>query len=218
MNRVFVVDYESSNIRSVAKALEKVADPRLDRIQVSARLSDLAQADRVVFPGQGAMAQCIRSMEETGLREALGRIIGQKPFLGICLGMQILLECSEEDGGVEAWGHFHGQVRRFSLEDAATGDQRIKIPQMGWNRVWQEQAHPLWNGIEDGSHFYFVHSYYVPMGDDLPVCGRTTCGIHDYAAALGGENLFATQFHPEKSQHDGLRMLRNFLRWDGADC
>lgn len=208
MSTVAVLDYGTSNLRSVAKALEHVAG-KSHRIIVSDDTATIRKANRLVFPGQGAIGQCMTSLRQTGLDEIVRECIGNKPYLGICLGLQTLMDSSEEDGGREGLGIIHGQVHKFPAPPAGS---HMKVPHMGWNQVRQQQAHPLWNGITDGARFYFVHSYYVAPGDDSVVAGRCDY-IVPFAAAIARDLLFATQFHPEKSQKDGLQLLENFLNW-----
>lgn len=210
MATIAVIDYGMGNLRSVAKALEFVSSAR---VEVSADPDRIRRADRIVFPGQGAIRDCIHELQRLELADAIRELIGSKPFLGICIGMQALMRRSEENEGIDALGIFAGEVRHFRhvLSPRAT----LKIPHMGWNHVWQTAAHPLWRGIADGSRFYFVHSYYVaPEHPDL-TAGATDYGI-SFTSALGRSNVFATQFHPEKSQRAGLDLLANFVRWDGA--
>ena len=209
---VAVIDYGVSNLRSVAKALEHVSGGR-HRIQVCASPEDLLAADRIVFPGQGAIGDCMQHMAARGLDQALKEAVRDKPFLGLCLGLQSLLDHSDEDGGTTGFGLFQGQVRRFpgDMHEARSGD-RLKIPHMGWNQVMPVCEHPLWEGIEADSRFYFVHSFYVVPDDPDEVAAECEYGLR-FACALARDNLFAVQFHPEKSQHDGLRLLDNFLSW-----
>lgn len=209
MATVAVLDYGTSNLRSVAKALEHVAGKH-HRITVTSEPAVIRRAARLVFPGQGAIGQCMTRLRQSGLDEIVRESIGNKPYLGICLGLQTLMDASEEDGGQTGLGIIPGQVRRFPPPAAGS---RMKIPHMGWNQVMQQQPHPLWNGIADGARFYFVHSYYVVPKDDSVVAGRCEY-IVDFAAAIAYGTLFATQFHPEKSQKDGLRLLENFLNWN----
>lgn len=215
MHTVAVVDYGSSNLRSVARALEHVGG-RGTRVLVTSSGDDLRRADRVVFPGQGAIGDCMRSLTAHGLVDALCTSIARKPFLGICLGLQSLLESSEEEPAAGGLALFSGQVIRFAarLTDPATG-QRLKVPHMGWNEVVPTRPHPLWRDIAAGSRFYFVHSYFVAPADAALVAATTTYGV-SFAAALARDSVFAIQFHPEKSQRDGLQLLENFLAWDGA--
>ncbi len=206
---IAVIDYGMGNLRSVSKALEHVA-PGL-RVVVTDAAAEIDAADRVVFPGQGAMPDCMRELDARGLRAPLLRAAASRPFLGICIGVQMLFESSEE-GHVAGLGLFRGAVRRFpdALMHDADG-ARLKVPHMGWNEVSQE-AHPLWSGIADESRFYFVHSYYVDPADPQVVKGRARHGI-PFTAAVGRDNIFAVQFHPEKSQASGLRLLENFVGW-----
>lgn len=211
MSSVAVIDYGASNLRSVSKALEFVAGSS-DRILVSQDAKEILAADRIVFPGQGAIGQCMQSLRTLGLDELVRECIATKPFLGICLGLQSLMQNSEEDGGTQGLGIVAGSVRKFSTK--ASDEQRnvYKIPHMGWNRVRQSKPHTLWNGIEDLSRFYFVHSYFVEPENKEDIAGSTDY-IVEFAAAVARENVFATQFHPEKSQHAGLQLLTNFLAW-----
>jgi len=211
MSTVAVLDYGTSNLRSVAKALENVAG-KSKRIVVTDDAGVIRAAERLVFPGQGAIGQCMTSLRQTGLDDIVRESMGEKPFLGICLGLQSLLTDSEEDGGQEGLDLIPGHVRRFPEPPAAS---QMKIPHMGWNQVRQRQPHALWKGIDDGARFYFVHSYYVMPDDPGDIAGSCEY-IVEFAAAVGRNNLFATQFHPEKSQKDGLSLLENFLGWDGS--
>ena len=210
--RIAVVDYGMGNLRSVAKALEHVAPAA--RVLVTDEPQELANADRVVFPGQGAMPDCIRELESRGLRAAVLEAASRKPFLGICIGLQMLFERSEE-GDVAGLGVFAGNVIRFP-HDKMVDEQgrKLKVPHMGWNKVHQTVPHPLWSGIEQDSRFYFVHSYFV-----APVDAELTAGTTDYptpfTSAVSAANIFAVQFHPEKSHSAGLRLLSNFVAWDG---
>ena len=211
MPLVAVIDYGMSNLRSVARALEHVADART-RIAILDRPGDILAADRIVFPGQGAMGQCMANLRERGLEQVLLQCLRNKPFLGICLGLQTLMESSEEDGGCAGLGVLAGKVLRFPAGRRDARGNLYKIPQMGWNRVQQQQPHPLWQGIDPGERFYFVHSFYVQPEDSSLIAGSTDY-ILEYTSAVARENLFATQFHPEKSQRAGLRLLQNFLAW-----
>ena len=206
MTTVAVVDYGMGNLRSVAKAIEHVAPAA--RVLVTANPADLAAADRIVVPGQGAMPDCMRELEARGLREAVIRAAGEKPFLGICIGLQMLFEHSEE-GNVPGLGILPGRVRRFPREVEAQG---LKVPHMGWNEVVQAMPHPLWSGIADGARFYFVHSYYVEPATPDVIAGSTGYGI-PFTSAVARANIVAVQFHPEKSAQAGLRLLGNFMEW-----
>jgi len=207
---IAVVDYGMGNLRSVSKALEHVAPGA--EVKVTAQPDDLRLAGRVVVPGQGAMPDCMRELRARGLSEAVIEATRTKPFLGICIGLQMLFERSDE-GGVEGLAVLPGNVRRFppGLEDDS--GNRLKIPHMGWNEVVQEMRHPLWTGIADASRFYFVHSYFVVQaGEEDTTSGRCTYGL-PFTAAVARDNIFAVQFHPEKSQAAGLQLLRNFVHW-----
>jgi glutamine amidotransferase len=207
MSVVAVVDYGMGNLRSVSKAIEHVAQG--DRVIVTADPIEVARADRVVVPGQGAMPDCMAQLAACGLRQAVINAAATKPFLGICIGLQMLFEHSEE-GDVAGLGILAGRVRRFpAAETVAKG---LKVPHMGWNQVGQAEAHPLWQGIADRSRFYFVHSYYVEPATPETIAGSTDYGI-PFTSAVARDNIFAVQFHPEKSAQAGLQLLGNFMRW-----
>ncbi|MFO1346851.1 MAG: imidazole glycerol phosphate synthase subunit HisH [Rhodocyclaceae bacterium] len=207
---IAVVDYGMGNLRSVAKALEHVAGGK--PVAVTADPAVLAAAERVVVPGQGAMPDCMRELEERGLRQAVIEAAATKPFLGICIGQQMLFEHSEE-GDVPGLGILRGQVKRFPAEKMHLPDgQKLKVPHMGWNEVRQSGPHPLWRGIADGARFYFVHSYYVAPDDAVCIAGTTEYGI-PFTSACARDNIFAVQCHPEKSAQAGLQLLSNFIDW-----
>ena len=208
MKTVTVIDYGMSNLRSVSKALELIAGKDW-QVQVSDKADVIEQADKVVFPGQGAIGNCMTLLNQTGLADAIIQSIDTKPFLGICLGLQTLLTTSEESGGTAGFNWINGTVRRF-IEPQG---ERLKIPHMGWNQVEQTQSHPLWTNIADNSRFYFVHSYYVDPENSSFVAGTTAYGGTNFSAAVARDNVFAVQFHPEKSQDIGLTLLKNFLEW-----
>lgn len=210
MATIAVIDYGMGNLRSVAKALELVG---CGRVEMSADPDRLRRAARLVFPGQGAIRDCMSELQRLELIDALAELVQTKPFLGICIGLQALMRRSDESGGVEALGLFAGEARH--LGSAVAPKHALKIPHVGWNRVRQTRAHPLWHGIPDRSRFYFVHSYYVAPEDPALIAGTTDYGI-TFTSALGRGNVFATQFHPEKSQRVGLDLLANFAGWDGA--
>jgi len=213
MAKIAVVDYGMGNLRSVAKALEHVAPD--SNVVVSSDARDIEDAERIVFPGQGAMPDCIRELEARGLREPLLRAARQKPFLGLCIGLQMLFEHSEE-GDIAGLGLLPGRVLRFPPERMRdSSGNKLKVPHMGWNQVFQQLAHPMWAGIEDGSRFYFVHSYFVEVSDPGIVAGKTYYPFA-FTSVVAQNNIFAVQFHPEKSQSAGLRLLSNFVRWDGS--
>ena len=211
MSTVAVIDYGSSNLRSVAKAVEFVAEKR-HKVIVSDRAQQIRNADRVIFPGQGAIGQCMQSLKEKGLDSVISECINNKPFLGICLGLQSLLDASDEDGGTTGLGILPGRVVRFQDNVRDEHGDICKIPHMGWNRVRRHQTHALWDGIEDGAWFYFVHSYYASPRNRHDVAATTFYTV-DFTSAAGRDNIFATQFHPEKSQKAGLKLLKNFLEW-----
>ena len=214
MERIAVIDYRMGNLRSVAKALEHVVEDAAE-VCVCRDANAIANADRVVFPGQGAIRDCMAELERHGLEAAVRDAIETRPFLGICMGQQALMESSEEHAGTRGLGILRGKVRRFPGDqtDPRTGE-RLKVPHMGWNRVHPVRSHPLWKEVEGGARFYFVHSYYVAPEDESVVAGRTSYGVA-FASALAWGNVFAVQFHPEKSQRAGLALLSNFVHWDG---
>jgi len=213
MNSIAIIDYGMGNLHSVASAFEHVAPDA--HVVVTADPTLISEADRVVLPGVGAMRDCMAEMQRVGVDEIVSTVSKDRPFLGICVGMQAMMERSEENGGVACLGLFEGEVKFFgeNLRDAS--GMRLKVPHMGWNQVHQT-THPLWANIEDASRFYFVHSYYVPttINPEL-IAGRSEYGV-DLSAAIMRDNIFATQFHPEKSQHAGLQLLKNFSEWNGA--
>jgi len=203
--KIAVVDYGMGNIRSVSKALEQVAPQYEVQVTSDARL--IRSADRVVVPGQGAMPDCMRQLVASGAREAVIEAAASKPFLGICIGLQMLFERGEE-GDTPGLGLIAGGVPRF----AGAAMQGLKVPHMGWNEVRQARPHPLWAGVADGARFYFVHSYYPQ-----PAAAAMTAATCDYGVsftcAVARDNIFAVQFHPEKSQNSGLQLLSNFVQW-----
>ena len=211
MNMIAIVDYGMGNLRSVAQALRHVA-PEAD-VRITSEIADIRAADRIVLPGQGAMPDCMRSLRESGLQDAVIEASRSKPLFGVCVGEQMLFDWSEE-GDTPGLGLLPGKVVRFRLEDRLQEDgSRFKVPQMGWNRVQQTQAHPLWSGIADNSYFYFVHSYYVAPANAADTAGETMYGA-SFACAIARDNIFATQFHPEKSAAAGLQLYKNFVHWN----
>jgi imidazole glycerol-phosphate synthase subunit HisH len=209
VSTVAVIDYGMGNLRSVCKAIEHVAPAA--RVRLASSEAEVRRADRVIFPGQGAIVACMRALQTTGMGTALLDALRNKPFLGLCLGLQALYESSEEGDGTPCLGVLPGRVRRF--EPAANGaDNTMKVPHMGWNRVHQTRAHPLWRGIPDDARFYFVHSYYADTAEDGTAVGTTDYGVR-FTSAAARENIFAVQFHPEKSQQAGLKLLANFVEW-----
>lgn len=210
MEKIAVVDYGMSNLHSVTSALNAVSNDR-QIIEVCQRAEDIDNADRVVFPGQGAAADCMKQIQACALVPVLKKAAQEKPFLGICMGMQVLMEHSEENGGTSCLGMVSGSVRRFDTNMRIEGD-RLKVPHMGWNQIQQTMDHPLWHGIHQDSYFYFVHSYYVALTHNEKAAGRTHYGI-DFTSVLAQDNIFAMQCHPEKSADNGLQLLKNFLNW-----
>ncbi len=207
-----IIDYEMGNLHSIAKAVEHVAPDT--RVLVTAEPDEILSADRVIFPGVGGIGHCMEALTRTGLDQVVREAAASRPLLGICLGMQALLESSEENGGRVCLGVIPGEVRRFSeqLSERVTGE-KLKVPHMGWNQVHHDN-HPLWSGIAQDSRFYFVHSYYAAPAHDGDRSASADYG-NSFCCALARENLFAVQFHPEKSQRAGLTLLQNFSRWDG---
>ncbi|MEW8084384.1 MAG: imidazole glycerol phosphate synthase subunit HisH [Candidatus Thiodiazotropha endolucinida] len=209
--RITVIDYGMGNLRSVAKAVEHVAAGN-DEVLVTDDPELILASDRVVFPGQGAARDCMAAISDHHLNRAVLDAAQSKPFLGICMGQQVLLEFSEENNGTELMGLIEGRVRRFPGGTAPDGEA-LKIPHMGWNQVHQGYDHPLWAGIGQDSRFYFVHSYYVDPEQQALVAATTDYGVR-FASAIADRNLFAVQFHPEKSADAGLHLLRNFISWN----
>ncbi|MEP7155851.1 MAG: imidazole glycerol phosphate synthase subunit HisH [Betaproteobacteria bacterium] len=211
MKKLVVVDYGMGNLRSVAKAFEFVARESASDIDVSISSSpaDVKAADRVVFPGQGAMPDCMRYLRESGLEGAVRDAAASKPFFGVCVGMQMLFDRSEE-GDTPGLGIFSGTVKRFRPNDPA-----LKVPHMGWNEVEQTASHTLWQDISASERFYYVHSYYCEPSDTGVTMATTNYSGH-FTAAIARANIFATQFHPEKSHRAGLALYRNFLSWQPA--
>ena len=223
--KLAVVDYGMGNLRSVSQAVQHVAAGSGFDVVVTSAAQDVLDADRVVLPGQGAIADCMNELAASGMLEAVLRAAAEKPLFGVCVGMQMLLDRSEEgrDGkGTGGLGLIPGEVLKFDLAGRTQPDgSRFKVPQMGWNQVYQPdlggaggaQAHPMWAGVPDGSYYYFVHSFYARPSD-----ARHTAGEADYGgrftAAVARDNIFATQFHPEKSADHGLALYRNFLHWN----
>lgn len=225
LKKIAVVDYGMGNLRSVSQAVQHVAQDSGFEVVVTSRAEDVMAAERVVLPGQGAIADCMRELAESGMQEAVLHAAAHKPLFGVCVGMQMLLTHSDEgqpgDGGAGTAGLnlIPGEVHKFDLAGQTQPDgSRYKVPQMGWNQVYQAGAesgksHPVWAGVPDGAYFYFVHSFYAHPSD-----ARHTAGFADYGArftaALARDNIFATQFHPEKSADHGLALYRNFLHWN----
>lgn len=213
MSTVAVIDYGMGNLHSVAKALEHVAPDA--GVSVTSDPAVIHAADRVVFPGVGAIRDCMAGIRRLGIDVLVREAIQQKPVLAICVGMQALMTHSEENGGVDCINLLPGQVRYFGADLHDAGGKRLKVPHMGWNEVVQTMHHPLWQGIAQGSRFYFVHSYYVTAEHREGVAATCDYGVM-FDAVLTGKNLFAVQFHPEKSHTAGLQLLENFMNWNGS--
>ncbi|UZE97026.1 imidazole glycerol phosphate synthase subunit HisH [Alkalimarinus alittae] len=211
MNTVAVIDYGMGNLHSVSKAIEHVAPEA--KVIVTSDASLIREADRVVLPGVGAIRDCMAEIQRLGVDKLVREVSQDRPFLGICVGMQALMQHSEENNGVDCIGLLPGRVKYFGDPLMEEGT-KLKVPHMGWNKVRQVQSHPLWQGINDDERFYFVHSFYVAMEQASYVMGRSHYG-KSIDAAVGHENIFAVQFHPEKSQHSGLALLKNFVQWNG---
>ncbi|WP_416760846.1 imidazole glycerol phosphate synthase subunit HisH [Roseateles sp. So40a] len=209
---VAVVDYGMGNLRSVSQAVMAAAQDQGVRVVITARPEEVYAAERVVLPGQGAMRDCMRELHESGLQEAVLDAAARKPLMGVCVGMQMLLDHSEEQD-TPGLGLIPGRVKRFRLEGQLQPDgSRYKVPQMGWNRVHQTRAHPVWGEVADESWFYFVHSFYAETSDPRDSAGQSDYGTR-FTCAVARDNIFATQFHPEKSAASGLALYRNFLHW-----
>jgi len=202
VQRIAIIDYVMGNVRSVQKAIELVSPD--DEVLLTHDKTYIENSDRVVFPGQGAIGSCMKVLNEMDLTNSIKQAASEKPFLGICLGLQMLFDWSEENGGTNGLSIFNGTVNHFQADE-------LKVPHMGWNTVRQTKEHILWEGIKDNARFYSVHSYYANPLSDLEV-GSTNYGI-DFCSAAAKDNIFAVQFHPEKSQRDGLKLLENFTNW-----
>lgn len=215
MSTVAVIDYGMGNLHSVSKALEK-ADPAR-RVLVTADPEQIQGADHVVLPGVGAIRDCMAEIRRLGLEPVIHQVAGQgTPLLGVCVGMQAMMEYSAENDGTRCLGLLPGKVQAFpkDMRDPRS-EERLKIPHMGWNQVYPQVEHPLWQNIANGARFYFVHSYYVePAAPDI-IAASCNYGI-PFTCAVAKGNVFAVQFHPEKSQHAGLQLYANFLNWDGS--
>jgi glutamine amidotransferase len=214
--QIAVIDLGVGNLRSVKQALNAVAADA--DVVVTSDPAVIDSADRVVMPGQGAVGTWFAALHDRQLEAVVRSSLANKPMLGICVGMQALFDYCEEDGGIDGLGLFQGSVRHFSnFHTDSSSRSRLKIPQMGWNQVIQTQDHALWHGIKDQSHFYFVHSFCANMASDADshfIYGEANYG-HDFIAAVARDNVFAVQFHPEKSHDDGLKLLKNFTQWNG---
>ena len=208
---IAVVDYGMGNLRSVSKAIEYVASDKT--VLVTSNPEEVHAAERVVFPGQGAMPECMQELDGRGLHEAVVSAAKTKPFLGICIGLQMLFDHSEE-GDAKGLGLLEGNVKKFALENVTdAAGEKLKVPHMGWNQVYQyDKPHPMWQGIASGERFYFVHSYYVSLEDEASAMGYGEYP-NKFTCAVAQDNIFAVQFHPEKSAQAGLQLLRNFVNW-----
>ncbi len=211
MNLV-IIDYGMGNLHSAHKAVEKVAAGR-KTVAISSDPEVIRKAERVILPGVGAMRDCMAEMTNTGLLPVITECLKNKPFLGICVGFQALMQSSEENGGVDCLGHFQGQVKYFGNHLVDSNNQRLKVPHIGWNQVQPTQDHALWQGISAAEYFYFVHSYYVTAKQAEQRLASCTYGAIEFDAALVDNNVAAVQFHPEKSAAAGLQLLDNFLNW-----
>ena len=213
MQRIVVLDYGMGNLHSVASALQKVAPG--EEVVLASTPEQAEGADRILVPGVGAIRDCMAGFEQAGFEPLLrDAIAAEIPVLGICVGMQIMMRHSEENNGVDCLDIFPQPVKFFG-NDLTEAGERLKVPHMGWNQVRQVRPHPLWANIADGSRFYFVHSFYIPAADNDALTGQTDYGV-SLAAAMGRNNLFVTQFHPEKSAAAGLQLLENFVGWNGV--
>ncbi len=212
MNSVAVIDYGMGNLRSVSKALEHVSPAASVHVTNDPKL--IAEADRVVFPGVGALCEAMTELKRLALDSLIVDLVKEKPFLGICLGMQALFDSGEENAGCDGLGILPGTVNYFGQHRVDKTGQRLKVPHMGWNTLTPSQDHPMWHGVAQGSRFYFVHSYYVVAQQVSHVTGVCDYG-GEFCAAVSAPNIFAVQFHPEKSQAVGLRLLDNFMQWNG---
>lgn len=214
MQRIAVIDYGMGNLRSVSKALEHVVGEDTE-VVVTSDESIIADSDRVVCPGQGAAKDCMSQLQASNMDKAVREIIqAGRPFMGICMGLQVLLGRSNENDGIDCLNIIPGNVQRFTDPLTDSNGQRLKVPHMGWSRVDHSRSHPMWSGIEPGSRFYFCHSFYVVPDNATSVVGECTYG-NTFTATIARDNIFACQFHPEKSAKDGLQLLANFSVWDG---
>ena len=212
MQRIAVIDYGMGNLRSVSQAIRRVAPD--DEVLVSDDAATIASADRIVCPGQGAARDCMAALRASGLDQTVIETVDTRPFLGICMGLQVLLDGSDENGGVPCLGVVPGRVRRLADPLRDEEGARLKVPHMGWSPVIQSREHALWHGIVDGARFYFAHSYVCEPADPALAVGRCDYG-GEFAVALAYPGFFACQFHPEKSAADGLALLANFVAWNG---
>lgn len=212
--QIAVIDYGMGNLHSAGKAIEHVA-PDAD-VLITSDIQQIRNADRVVFPGVGAIGECMAEIQRLGFDRLVPELVKEKPILAICVGMQALMSHSQENGGVDCIGLIPGHVVLFDESKTDDDGSRLKVPHMGWNRVHQTSAHPMWRDIKQEERFYFVHSYYVEADNATAVAGTTRYGV-ELVSAMTLPNLFSVQFHPEKSHDAGLQLLRNFVSWDGVE-
>ncbi len=212
MKTVAIIDYGMGNLHSAKKAVEHVAPETT--VLVTDDPDRIREADRVILPGVGAIRDCMAEIRRLGIDTLVREVSQDRPFLGICVGMQALMARSEENGGVDCIGLFPSEVRYFG-DNLTENGERLKVPHMGWNEVYQTVEHPLWHNIPDGDRFYFVHSYYAEAKGNAEISGRSHYGV-DLAATVAKDNIFAAQFHPEKSARAGLQLLKNFSNWNGT--
>ena len=210
MADIVIIDYGMGNVHSVAKALTNILDKK-SKVKISKSISEIKKSTHIVFPGQGAVSECMSNINKNFEINELKEIIKEKPFLGICMGLQVLMGSSTENNGVSCLDIIDGKV--LSIRDKL--DKNLKIPHMGWSEVAQQNNHPLWDGIKNKSYFYFVHSYYVSPDKKNDILATTSYGFN-FVSAIARENMVAVQFHPEKSSKTGLKLLQNFLSWDGV--
>ena len=222
LNKIAIIDYGMGNLHSVAKALDHVGKQKEEKVEIfiTSNRRIIEDADRIVFPGVGAIRDCMAAINRLGIGPIIDDYIdAEKPILAICVGMQALMTTSDENGGVDCLDIISGRMENFANRSLDDQGKRLKVPHMGWNEVSFDAGHPLWANIKNLSRFYFVHSYYVPIVAINPtsqIAGRTQYG-ESFVAAVAKKNIFATQFHPEKSQSAGLLMLKNFLEWNGTE-
>ncbi|AFZ83375.1 glutamine amidotransferase [Candidatus Kinetoplastibacterium blastocrithidii TCC012E] len=218
MSNIAIIDFGMGNLHSVARAMQYAAPEA--NIKICSSTEEIKRADKLVLPGQGAMLDSMKNLEKLGLIELIKNTISEKPMLGICVGEQMLFDYSLENGHVKCLGLLRGSVKQFSgypFVNASNSEEKInanslKVPHMGWNRVHQKQDHFLWKDIPNNTHFYFVHSYYVCPEDETIIAGETDYGL-SFTCAIASDNIFAVQFHPEKSSKYGLMLYRNFANW-----
>lgn len=212
---IAIIDYGMGNLHSVLKSAEKARE--MANVSANVFLTQqpekIAQADKVIFPGQGAMPDCMKSLQQSGLDDAVQYALRHKPFFGICVGAQLLFERSEE-GDTAGLSWFAGEVKRFESNQYGRQGEKLKVPHMGWNTVCQTKNHPIFQGVEQNARFYFVHSYYFAPQNSEIILGESEYP-NPFACVVGKDNVFATQFHAEKSHDNGLTLLKNFMLWDG---